>query len=512
MKKLLVLLLAVMLLVPCAYAKEITFSVGQKEYYFLTGEEAIINLKTENTYKKGIEGILSYKITQNINQGGFQYSSSNSQSSAFSVSEGENEVPIGLGTSDSPAELTLDLTFSYAEKDDMEVILEGIKVYFVQDQQQKSSQKDEQKSSSQKKDSGNGNEPSSSRTEQMQQMMEKMFGNGQQQSPDTQQKLQNSQMPQDSSALKQQMQKQVEEQQRLKEEFQKELADNGDFQKEHQDLLDKGYKVEKGELNPSSKDTGSFDLQYKDDKGEQASLKGNMQDGEIKDMQKDTPEQRKEMLDKLNNDERFMEMQQKLQSQGLNAKEPEFSIGQNKSTIRIGYEGEGNKTAEISAEFINGSIEKVELKKDSDAKRKSYLWIFLLAAALAAAGILYAYRHKKSKRKEAETEDDEAEEPFDYIAESRAMLEKAKELFRKKEYKESYGKAGQALRLYLSYKNKLKKELTNDDMISHLKKNKKPYKEVKGCFDLCSLVEFAKYKANKEDFGRIMEYAEKVIK
>ncbi|NOZ44845.1 MAG: hypothetical protein GXP45_07020, partial [bacterium] len=104
------------------------------------------------------------------------------------------------------------------------------------------------------------------------------------------------------------------------------------------------------------------------------------------------------------------------------------------------------------------------------------------------------------------------EKPFDYRAKAILMLEHAKRLFEKKEYKDAYADAGQALRLFLSYDNNLNKEVTNDEIVSYLRKHKKPYKEAKECFDLCSLVEFAKYEANKRDFDKIIRYAKKLIR
>ncbi len=54
--------------------------------------------------------------------------------------------------------------------------------------------------------------------------------------------------------------------------------------------------------------------------------------------------------------------------------------------------------------------------------------------------------------------------------------------------------------------------MTNDEIIKQLKKTGHTNGGVKECFDLCSLVEFAKYQANREDFDKIMEIAEKTIK
>lgn len=47
------------------------------------------------------------KVTQSINQGNFQYSSSDTRSTSFTINKGETQVPISFGTSDNP--MTLDV-------------------------------------------------------------------------------------------------------------------------------------------------------------------------------------------------------------------------------------------------------------------------------------------------------------------------------------------------------------------------------------------------------------------
>ena len=58
----------------------------------------------------------------------------------------------------------------------------------------------------------------------------------------------------------------------------------------------------------------------------------------------------------------------------------------------------------------------------------------------------------------------------------------------------------------------LKKEVTNDEIIRYLKNKNNNIKSIKECFDLCSLVEFAKYKTNKKDFEKIIKLGEEIIK
>ena len=69
---------------------------------------------------------------------------------------------------------------------------------------------------------------------------------------DPQQRLQNNQLGQDSSALQKQIRKQSQEQQQLKEQFQQALEKNPSFQGEHQSLLQQGYNLTSYDLNPTS--------------------------------------------------------------------------------------------------------------------------------------------------------------------------------------------------------------------------------------------------------------------
>ena len=65
--------------------------------------------------------------------------------------------------------------------------------------------------------------------------------------------------------------------------------------------------------------------------------------------------------------------------------------------------------------------------------------------------------------------------------------------------------------MFLSYENGLKRELTNDEVVDCLKDQSIGHMKIKECFDLCSLVEFAKYKANNDDFEKILVEAQGVI-
>lgn len=504
------ILILFMLSIPVVSAKDITLSLNQSEYYFKTGENAIINLQSKNTYNEQINGMLSYTITQSINQGNFQYSSSNTQSTSFTINKGETQVPISFGTSDNPMTLNIKLQFFYTKDESRVVTLDNIKIHFVSDESQKNNQQNQVSSSSKEvSQSSQQNDPFAQGNQKMQQMINQMLGNQQQQQPQsTEQRLQNNQLSQDSSALKQQMEKQIQEQQKMKEEFQKELAQNQEFQKEHQEMLNQGYNLTNANFNPSSNNTGDFELQYQNQNGEQASLRGRINNGEMQTLEKSTPESRQQILDKLQENDQFQKYQSQLHEQGYSQQDTQISKEQNKTSVQLKYMNQNNETAIISAEIINNTVQNVELK---NGKKKSYWWIIPFITLIALLGYFtYKKFHKKPEHVKTIVEKS-IEKLYDYKKESIKLLEKSKEQFEKKEYKDAYGTAAQALRLFLSYDNKLNKEITNDEIIDYLRKQGKNYKEVKECLDLCSLVEFAKYEANKTDFNKIIKQAKKIM-
>ena len=235
-----------------------------------------------------------------------------------------------------------------------------------------------------------------------------------------------------------------------------------------------------------------------------------MDNGEMQSLQKDTPESRQETLNQLRQNKQFQEYQKQLQKQGYSEQNTEVSQDQEKTNVKINYQNQNNKTATITADMVNKTVQNVELQK-SEKEKQNYWWIIPLLILL---GLLGYFAFKKLNNKHHQGTDvikKKKEKPFDYKSESIKLLEESKKLFEHKQYKDAYGTAGQALRLFLSYENKLNKEITNDEIIKYLREHKQRYKEVKEAFDICSLVEFAKYKANKKDFDKIINHAKKII-
>ena len=216
---------------------------------------------------------------------------------------------------------------------------------------------------------------------------------------------------------------------------------------------------------------------------------------------------KEEFQKQLSQNEEFQKYDEQLQKQGFNQENMEFFQEGNSTNLELNYKDIKNQTATIKAEFANNTIQKIELKKNNS--KDMYYWLLFLFL-LIIGYFLYKKYTKRTVLKDKNIRMFH-KKPFDYRSEANELLQSAKKAFEQKKFKDAYGKAAQALRLFLSHENNLKKELTNYEILKVLKGKNKEHKEIRKCFDLCSLVEFAKYRANKKDFDTIIMIASNTI-
>jgi len=507
MKKYILLLAFFLVCLPMAFAANIVMSVDQSTYYFKTGENAVIPMKLDNSYGKPITGDLQYSVIQQITQGIAQFSTSNTQSTTFTVIEGNQTAALNFGTSNSPVTYVANLSFNYNDGNDMTVALDPITIVFVSDESQKNNVQNKLQSSSEKATQSQ-NDPFAQQQQRLQERLDQMLQN-QLSSQNSQQRLQNNQIPQDSSTLREQMQKQSEERNQIQQEFQKQLASNGKFQELHQDLLQQGYNVTNGNLTPISNSTGDFEINYKNEQGKWARIQGSMKNGTVTDIQKQTQEERDNLLAKLRKDPTFKKYAAELNQEGFSEKDIEFQDDGNKTNIQLNYENDKVQSATIIAEFEDETITKIELEKPNPDY--SYLWPVSIIILTGMVGFLLYKKFKSKKIKHAPIQEKIPDKPFDYVFASSELIKESKKDFREEKYKDAYGKISQAIRLFLSHKAELKREITNEEILLYLTSAKYPVDDIRNCFRLSSLVEFAKYTPNEEDFVKMFSLAEKII-
>lgn len=503
-----------LLLTPVAYAGgNITFSLAQKDYYFLVGEQALIPINISNSYNKDINGILGYTITQEINSGSVHFSSSNTKSTNLQVSKGSSTINLGFGSSDKPETLTVSLNFNYDENGSKVVSLGDISIHFVENESDKQNQANPVQSSSKEASSTQQTtDPFAQQEQQIQQMMQQII-NQQSSVQNPQQASQNNRLNQDTSALKEEMQKQVQQQQQMQQQLQQQIETNQDYQKANKELSGLGYNLTSLSANPSSNNTGTFTANYEKQNGDKASIQGEMNNGTMKSLQIDTAENRQKLRDLLSQNKDFQNYLKQLQDDGFKEVDSTFSRENNTVALQIQYENSNNETAQINAGFVNGSVEHVELVREQEERNLYPVYLIGTLIALVLAYLIYKkYSGKKNQKTVVEENVSLKEENFDFRKEAEKLVEKAVSFYEEKQFKDAYGTAAQALRLYLSYKYDLKKEVTNSELINYLKNKGIEYDKFDRYLQLASLVEFAKHTPDDSDFEETVKIIKNTIK
>jgi hypothetical protein len=536
--KILVLLSLFIFLVSlhAVYAQDILFSTKQTEYYFKIGEEALIPIEINSTYGKQISGILQYTIAQQINQGNVQFSNSNTEAKSLVINEENQKISLDLGTSDTPSNLIMNLNFNYNENGDRTVSLGPIVIHFVSDDSQKNNQQNKTQSSSQPNTQsqqqdlfsqqeqqmeqrlnellGNQQDLFSQQEQQMEQRLNELLGNQQNPSQNQQQRLQNNQLSQDSSALKQQIQKQVQQQEQIKKEFEKQLSSNNDFLNRHQNLLENGYNVTNDILNPVSNNTGSFDIKYKNTDGKWATLQGNMKNGTITDLKQQTQDRQEKLLEKLKQNTLFKQFHNQLVTEGFSQKDINFQDNENETNIILQYENQKHDNAKITANFENDEIKRVKLE-DNSSNSSNLLLLILSVVAIVSVISVYFVIKKFLKKKTFTINDSSPTIPkfksFEHIIESKKLISQAQQYHDKGEYKEAFATAGKAIRLFLRYDVGLKREITSEELIRLIQKHNYPIDAIRECLKITDLVEFAKSNATEDDFQKMISLFNKLL-
>src|SRR5215208_1262283 len=499
------------------YAQDILLSTEQSEYYFKIGEEAIIPIEINSTYGKQISGILQYTTTQQINQGNVQFSNSNTEAKSLVINEENQKISLDLGTSDTPSNLIMNLNFNYNENGDRTVSLGPILIHFVSNDSQKNNQQQNKpQSSSQPITQSQQQELFSQQEQQMEQRLNELFQNQQNPSQNQQQRLQNNQLSQDSSSLKQQMQKQVQKQEQIKKEFEKQLSSNNDFLNRHQKLLEDGYNVTNDILKPMSNDTGSFDIKYKNaNDGKWATLQGNMKNGTITELKQQTQDQQEKLLKKLKQNSLFQQFHNQLVTKGFSQNDINFQDNENETNIILQYENQKHQNAKITANFENDEIKSVTLEDNSSNPPNLILLIFLVVAIVSTISVYFVIR-KFFLKKKTVTINDPSPTPlklnsFENIIEPKKLISQAQQYYDQGEYKEAFGTAGKAIRLFLSHDTGLKREITSQELMRSIQKhNNYPIDAIRECLKITDLVEFAKSNATEDDFKKIISLFNKL--
>ena len=536
MKTLAILLLTFLGILQVVYAQDILLSTNQTEFYFSTGENAIIPIQINNTYGKQISGSLQYTRSQLINQGNVQLSNSNTEEKSLSIDNDSSKVFLNLGKSETPSDYSLNINYNYNVNGDRIVSLGPISVHFVSNdskntpgnaKMQSSSKPNNQPQANQHQDLfsqqqeiqqqldemlGNQQDLFSQQQKQMQQQLNEMLGNSQNQTQNRQQQLQNNQLSQDSNALKHQLEKQVHKQEQVKNEFERKLFSNNDFLNKHQKLLQDGYTINNSDLHPVTNDTGTFNIKYNNTNGKWATLQGSVKNGTLAQINEQTQVEQDKLLGYLKQNTQYQQFNSKLLKGGFSPTNTTFLARTNQTDIILKYANNKLENASITAKFLNDNLKQVTLKGGNSSQFYLIpLLIFIAIMASVASVYIVIKKINKSNKPFVNSSLSSKPKTLDYVIGSKKLITEAIEHHDRGQYKEAFEIAGKSLRIFLNGDAGIKKEITNQELVQLIQNNNKyPLDDIRYCFKITDLVKFAKFEPAESDFRKIISLYEKL--
>ena len=326
----------------------------------------------------------------------------------------------------------------------------------------------------------------------------------------TQNNVQNNQLNQNTNVLK----KEIEEKKRIEKEFQENILGDSDVQKMMDELSNSGYDLINSSFNPATNNTGSFEFNYQKPNGESATIKGEMEEGKLKNLASLTDEDKIKIMDALERDVTFRDLDRILREKGFNRSQPVFNlISQNHTQIEVLYVNEKGEIAEITAEYVNGSVRDVTVNKEG--VESDSIWLYLLMLPLLGVlGYFSKMLLDRMNRKDTEITDGilESPPPHDYLKEAKGLLDSAELMYENQDIKSAFENISKAIRVYYANRLNLDKEIDSSELLEiYLPIDDEGFDEIKECLDICTSVEFAKYTPERSHFERAVEIARKYI-
>jgi len=494
------LLLFAAMLVPATLAAGITITSDKTDYYFALGDTAAISLPVSNTYDHDIDGTLQFTTVEQLQNTGSSLTSTKNRVYTTTILSGNSYLNISAGTSTKPESIQIQVAFQYSDPSATQVTLPAITVHFVQDPSQYSqSQGGQQTSTSGAATSAFG----SSSVQIVQQSVSVQQQAGRDASQSSSSALQNNQMSQDTSALKEQLQREAAEKEQEKTAFASALDADPLVQQVNETLVADGYSRVSVDTNPASGSDGSFAMTYQNAVGEQVNLNGAMTQGVVPSV----IEQSAAALNvtaPLAANTTYQSFVRTLGDKGYSRNTTLMNVTLFGAMVNVTYLTDKGTPAFVNATVENGNVTQVSLGLNEKGPDYLLIAIIVVVLVIAAVCVWLIWRRLKARKPvlpQAARQVRPAPVPLDYRKEALRLLSEAEAAYHRHEYRDAYGLAGRAARVFLSYDHSDRRELTNAELVSVLAASGQASSDtIATLLERTSDVEFAKGMPDEGEF------------
>jgi hypothetical protein len=500
---LLLVLIIIIAGIPTAGAAQVTLSTPQSEYYVLAGQEAVIPLTIVSTYDHDVTGTLGQvmvPVPAGPDPSGSRGTSV--QSRAFSAFTDTRTVSIPVGKSDVPADYLLTLTFRYPDNGGRSSTLSGIPIHFVTTLEE-TPVKQKTLTGTDIPDPGAGTSSGGSSPQENTQEKE----NTQTATPAT--ALQNNQMPQDMSALRNQMAEEQNKSVDAKKELQTYITADPIMISLDRELTGAGFALNKTGIAPDSNRSGNFLLTYSSGPRDVA-IRGAIRETRIT-FAEESSNAPVPLPGVLLNNATYHGYTDNIAGKGFLRNQTRVNITTDTKTVDLAYTNPNDRILHLHAAIQNGTITTITVDNPDDLLASAMPILGFTVIILISSGIWYLARIRPVDLPIPGVADSEpaARETPREIAWS--LLDEAERDAARDSYPEAYRKTGRAIRIILSHEPGHGGEFTSGDVERLISSCAGNPEKIRGILDRCMTVGFAKDTPDSGEFREMIRYTRTLL-
>ncbi|MFA4825598.1 MAG: hypothetical protein WC593_10635 [Methanoregula sp.] len=504
--KVLFAFLLLCLIVPTALAADITFTAGQQDYYFLTGQPVEIPLAVTSSYPDEMPGTVRFSTDMQLQKTGVVMISTQNRVFTQTIPTGQSFLNLTMAPSQVSRDYKVHVSFYHVAPFPVNTSLPEFFVHIVSDSGLMKNSTVFLESTSRPE---SGEIPSASSVS----MVEQTVSTRQQMGSDStgQQSIASGQPQMDTEAARQQQQREKEKREREQSEFDGRLGTDPLFMAVNDSLGAEGFTRQTLDSQPAGNDTGTFSMVYRKGAEDQVIVQGSMQGGVVPSVREvaNTAITADPALDA---DMTFQSFARTLAEQEYDHKETSINRTLSSAMANITYATSDGKKAYMNATTKDNRVVQVTL--DLETGPAGFPRVPVLMLAIVILTIFGGYVYWRYKRRVLPAPDARAGLPtlyFDHRKEAEQLLNDAERASNQHRYSDAYSQAGRALRVFLSYEYGNKDEVTTTEIVSLLRTSGRDVRNIEGMLWLCDEVVFATREPDAAEFLSMIQQIRQII-
>jgi len=499
-------LLLLCLMFPPALAADITFTAGQQDYYFLTGQPVEIPLAVTSSYLDQMPGTVRFSTDAQLQKTGVVMISTQNRVFAHTVPAGKSFLNLTMAPSQVSRDYKVHVSFYYTTPSTINASLPEFLIHIVADPGLMQNSPASLASTSRPE---SGEIPAKSSVS----AMEQTVSTRQQMGSDStgQQSIASGQPQPDTQAARQQQQRDKEKREREQSEFDGRLEKDPLFIAVNKTLDADGFTRQTLDTQPAGNETGTFTMVYRKGAEDRVVVQGSMQGGVVPSV--------RELANiaitadpTLDADTTFQSFAWILAEQKYGHKETTVNRTLTGAIANITYATLEGKKAYVNATIGHDRVIQVTLELETGVTGFPLVPVLILATVILT--IFGGYMYWRYERRGLPTPDERASvapPDFDHRKEAEQLICEAVRAFEGHRDSDAYGLAGRALRVFLSYEYGDQGEVTATEIASLLRRSGRDTGNIEVILLRCDEVVFARQEPDAGDFSSIILQIREII-